>query len=193
VGYEDGGNALEMYAARLLQFKQQCKTENIDIPFVWHAGETLDVGGGADMNIVDALSLGTRRIGHGLSLIHHPHLMDIVKHQNIAIELCPISNKVLKYVPSDIRLHPLNAFVAHGLPVVLSPDDPAIFCVGEHPFSYDLWVAFMTWNMDVATLKMLAINSIEHALLDESEKSRALRIWEKQWKQWVNDMLDMEL
>jgi adenosine deaminase CECR1 len=36
-----------------------------DIPFIFHAGETLGDGTAADMNLYDAILLGTKRIGHG--------------------------------------------------------------------------------------------------------------------------------
>jgi adenosine deaminase CECR1 len=39
--------------------------EQVDIPFIFHAGETLGDGNAADMNMYDAILLGTKRIGHG--------------------------------------------------------------------------------------------------------------------------------
>jgi adenosine deaminase CECR1 len=48
-----------------LQFRERQKTEGVDIPFILHAGETLGDGTAADMNVYDAILLGTKRIGHG--------------------------------------------------------------------------------------------------------------------------------
>jgi adenosine deaminase CECR1 len=156
VGYEDEGYALQYFSEDLWQFHQQ-------IPFVLHAGETLMAGSKADQNLYDAILLQTRRIGHGLSLIHHPYLQQLVRQRSIAIELCPLSNRVLKYVPSDLRLHPIGSFLANGLPVVLAPDDPAIFGLCDNPCSHDFWVVWMLWErvVGVATLKQLAMNSIK--------------------------------
>ena len=44
--------------------------------------------------------------------------------KNIAIEVCPISNQVLKLV-EDIRNHPVVELIQDGnFPIVIAPDDP---------------------------------------------------------------------
>lgn len=77
-------------------------------------------GSASDKNLYCALELGTKRIGHGLALTKHPLLRDTVKQQDIAIELCPVSNKILKYVGSDLRQHPFISFLFEGLPLVVT-------------------------------------------------------------------------
>lgn len=49
-----------------MKFRARCEKLNLDIPFIFHAGETLGDGSEADMNLYDAILLGTKRIGHGL-------------------------------------------------------------------------------------------------------------------------------
>jgi adenosine deaminase CECR1 len=53
------------YAEGLLRFRERQKELGIDIPFIFHAGETLGDGTEADVNLYDAILLGTIRIGHG--------------------------------------------------------------------------------------------------------------------------------
>ena len=65
VGAEDSLRPLIYYAEHLLRFRKRQKEEGVDIPFIFHAGETLGDGTEADLNLYDAILLGTKRIGHG--------------------------------------------------------------------------------------------------------------------------------
>ena len=72
VGHEDGLNPLTYYLKPLKRFVERQKELGIDIPFIFHAGETLGDGTAADMNLYDAILLGTKRIGHG-------YVIDVVR------------------------------------------------------------------------------------------------------------------
>jgi adenosine deaminase CECR1 len=108
VGDENELRPLIYYAEPLLWFRERQKEAGVDIPYILHAGETLGDGTEADMNLYDAILLGTKRIGHGsvnnwkmkvklanpisrFSLVKHPKLMELCREKNIALEVCPIS------------------------------------------------------------------------------------------------------
>jgi len=65
VGHEDTLQPLIYYIKPLLWFRERQREEGVDIPFIFHAGETLGDGTEADVNLYDAILLGTKRIGHG--------------------------------------------------------------------------------------------------------------------------------
>lgn len=65
VGDENELRSLSYYLKQLLRFRTRQKEEGVDIPFFLHAGETLGDGTETDMNLYDAILLGTKRIGHG--------------------------------------------------------------------------------------------------------------------------------
>jgi len=71
VGDENVLKPLIYYAEPLLRFRDRQKAEGVDIPFIFHAGETLGDGTEADVNLYDAILLGTKRIGHGSVLNFH--------------------------------------------------------------------------------------------------------------------------
>ncbi len=95
-----------------------------------HAGEV-----GGPEKIREAVEiLGVERIGHGIAAIHDPALMDLLAERQIPLEICPASNiktaalaKQLRLENATIEDHPLPKLLRHGIPIVLSTDDPAMF------------------------------------------------------------------
>jgi adenosine deaminase CECR1 len=179
VGQEDLGRPLSNLAPELFWFRKACAQEGIDIPFFFHAGETLGDGDSVDENLFDAILLGTRRIGHGFSLYKHPLLVDMVKEKKILIESCPVSNEVLRLCGS-IMSHPLPALLARGVPCSLCNDDPTILGQGKSGMSHDFWQALQGWeNLGLEGLGSLAENSVRWASFDDYSA-----------KEWTQDIKD---
>ncbi|KAG7303384.1 hypothetical protein JYU34_011879 [Plutella xylostella] len=185
VGQEDLGKPLADFIPALIEVKDK-------LDLYLHAGETNWFGTSSDENIVDAILLGTKRIGHGYALIKHPILMDAVRKREIAIEVNVISNVVLNLV-EDVRNHPLASYLALGLPVVLSSDDPGVWSADA--LSDDFYVTFMgvaSRRADIRTLKQLALNSIRYSALSDAGKSDALRLFNEKWDKFVDDLIESE-
>ena len=70
--------------------------------------------------------LGAERIGHGIYIINDPGVMEIVKREQVMLELCPTSNLLTNSVPS-IRAHPLRRLMEAGVMVSINSDDPHLF------------------------------------------------------------------
>ncbi|KAM3588093.1 uncharacterized protein V6R79_021068 [Siganus canaliculatus] len=204
VGREDGGRTLWFFREALSLPAALGAT----LPYFFHAGETGgwtrsgsgsrhgpetadgfsadDEGTDTDQNILDALLFGTRRIGHGYALAHHPLAKELSRERNVAVELCPISNQVLKLV-SDLRNHPAAVLMSEGHPMVVSSDDPSLF--GTSGLSYDFYEAFVGiggLKANVGTLKELAVNSIRFSSLPAPLKDAAYAMWKKKWESFIS-------
>jgi adenosine deaminase len=100
-----------------------------------HAGEI-----GGPEKIREAVELlGVERIGHGIAAINDPALMDLLADRRIPLEICPQSNLrtgalalQLRRADAQMKNHPLPALFRHGIPIVLSTDDPAMFHTTLH-------------------------------------------------------------
>jgi adenosine deaminase CECR1 len=159
VGQEDKGRSLKDHAPELIWFSEQCQKYNLEIPFFFHAGETLGDGTAADNNLFDAILFQSRRVGHGFSLYKHPQLMREYKDNHILVESCPISNEALR-LTTDILHHPLPALIAHGVPTALSNDDPNVEGQDAAGLSFDFYEAIQGFdNLGLAGLVSLSFFS----------------------------------
>lgn len=186
VDEEDRTNTTRYFAEEILAAQREAARRGFSLPLFLHSGESIRA---ANENLYDAVALGARRIGHGLALARHPLLMEMVRERGIAVEVCPISNQILGYVP-DLRAHPAVALIAAGIPIVLAPDDPGIM---RHTFSYDYYAAFMAWELDLRDLKQLALNSLLYSAMSPEEKANARSVWEKRWADFVRWLNTAEL
>ncbi|KAI0351477.1 Metallo-dependent hydrolase [Trametes cingulata] len=184
VGHEDSLTPLIEYAEPLLRFVERQKEVGVHVPFIFHAGETISDGGPADMNLYDAVLLGTKRIGHGFSVIKHPRIMEMCREKGICLEMCPISYRLTGSMP----MHPLPAVLNHGVHVALCSDDPAAF--GNMGLSYDFYQVFVASEVNgLATLREFVWDSIRFSCLDDEEKQVAFAALERRWAAFVSHVL----
>ncbi|KAI0647558.1 Metallo-dependent hydrolase [Trametes meyenii] len=188
VGHEDSLRPLIYYAAPLLKFLARQKELGVHVPFIFHAGETIDDGGPADLNLYDAILLETKRIGHGFSLTKHPKLIEICREKGICIEMCPISNEVLRLTGS-MPMHPLPAIINQGVHVALCSDDPSAF--GNMGLSFDFFQVFVASEVNgLATLREFVWDSIRFSSLYDDEKAQAFAALERRWAKFVKYIMD---
>uniref|UniRef100_A0A8D3CJS6 adenosine deaminase n=1 Tax=Scophthalmus maximus TaxID=52904 RepID=A0A8D3CJS6_SCOMX len=183
VGREDRGRTL-WYFKDALSLPAE---KGVALPFFFHAGETDLEGTDVDQNLLDALLMNTSRIGHGFALPRHPVAEYLSRKRGVAVEVCPISNQVLKLV-KDMRNHPAAALMSVNHPMVISSDDPAMF--GASGLSYDFYEAFVGFGglrSNVGSLKQLAINSIRYSSLTPVQKEKALALWQRRWDEFVSE------
>ncbi|KAG6010495.1 hypothetical protein E4U43_008563 [Claviceps pusilla] len=181
-GEESKGRPLKDFVKELLEFKKNCAEANVDIPFLFHCGETLDMGTDADGNLVDALLLGAKRIGHGFALTKHPYIMQQMKSKGVCLELCPISNEVLGLTPR-VAGHSMYSLLANNVHCTVNSDNGALF---RSTLSHDFYQVMVgRADMSLFGWKQLAVWSIEHACLENADKETMLNEWQRRWENFL--------
>jgi aminodeoxyfutalosine deaminase len=130
-----------------------------------HAGEV-----GGPEKIREAVELlGVERVGHGIAAIHDPVVMDLLAARRIVLELCPASNvrtgalaRQLGIAFPAVSRHPLPKLLRHGIPVVLSTDDPTMF----HTTLGGEYLNAQEMGLTEAELAQLVLNSFTFSFSD---------------------------
>jgi aminodeoxyfutalosine deaminase len=133
VAFGLGGDELSVPTAEFRSVYE--RAGEIGLHRLVHAGEV-----GGPEKIREAIELlGAERIGHGIAAIHDPSLLDLLAERKIPLEVCPGSNirtgalaRQFRRAHARIEDHPLPVLLRHGIPVVLSTDDPAMFQTTLH-------------------------------------------------------------
>jgi adenosine deaminase len=110
--------------------------------------------------------LRAERIGHGVKSYLDESLLDYMQQNNIAIESCLTSNFQTGTV-TDLTTHPIKTFFAHGIPVCLNTDDPAVEGI---ELKHEYGVAKNVVGFSDEDLSQLQKNALTMAFLSSSEK-----------------------
>lgn len=114
--------------------------------------------------------LGATRIGHGVKAIHDPALMDYLRDNRIGIESCLTSNIQTSTVES-LTMHPLKAFLDHGVLATINTDDPAVQGIElDNEYSHAAAAA----GLDLSDIDKAQRNAVEIAFLSEADKKALL-------------------
>jgi len=138
------------------------KAADIGLHRLIHAGEI-----GGPEKIREAIELlEVERIGHGIAAVHDAKLMDLLADRRIPLEVCPTGNictgalaKQLNRKDARIEDHPLPKLLRHGIPIVLSTDDPAMF----HTTLQNEYESVRRMRLNDAEINALRQASFDHA------------------------------
>jgi hypothetical protein len=96
-GIEEYSLTLKDHYKNLIRLK-----DKYNVNFYFHAGEVIE-NKNSLINLIYAIKLKSKRIGHGIISLHNKKIMDKIKKYKVFLEICPISNKLLCEYKLDIR------------------------------------------------------------------------------------------
>ena len=107
------------------------------LPRVPHGGE----GAGADHVRETIEMLLPDRICHGVRALEDDTVVDLLREEDVCLDMAPISNTLLGVVP-DLQRHPLPVLARRGVPVTVNTDIPlftGVTLAEEYRRCVDAW------------------------------------------------------
>ncbi|MBH53183.1 MAG: adenosine deaminase [Opitutaceae bacterium] len=143
-----------------------------------HAGE---FEGAKDVNTALDL-LGTKRIQHGIGAAFDPPTLQRLLDENVALDMCPVSNVKLRSV-SDARSHPIRKLFDAGVRLTISTDDPTVF---GNDLVHDFEILIKDLSFTPKEVIQVVRNGFEVALVEEDQR----QAWIKELDQIEANMPD---
>lgn len=94
--------------------------------------------------------------------------------------------EILEHKP-QLRSIFQNMIVTPALATSISNDDPGFWDI-DAVVSYDWYIAILAWDLSLAGIKQLAIDSIVHSGGSVALRAEMLVDWSKSWDAWIMDV-----
>lgn len=134
-----------------------------EIPFTIHVGEAR-----GPEEIQKAISIGAKRIGHGIHCLNDDYTTQLIKNNNVLLELCPTSNVQTGAVES-YSLHPIYEMYKNNILLSVNTDNTTVSNIsitGEYLKLID------NFYFSLEDFRQMNINAIDKAFISDYEKSR---------------------
>lgn len=150
--------------AEYTKFFEIAKEKNI--PFTIHAGEN------GDYKQIDlAISLGAKRIGHGIHAIDSNDTQSKIKEKNILLEICPTSNVQTNSL-NEYCENPIKKFYKDNIKVCINTDNKTVSNINLNDEYLKLYKEFNFTISDFNKMNEYAINS---SFISQKEKIELLK------------------
>jgi len=142
--------------------------KDMNFPYTIHSGET-----GSIENVVLAVELEAKRLGHGIALGRDKNLMDEVKKLNIGIEMCPSSNIQTRAV-ENYDTYPMGKFLENEMLVSVNTDNRT---VSDTTMTKELEIVQNLYGNKIENLvEKIYINSVTTAFAEDSMKDYLIKL-----------------
>ena len=131
------------------------------IPVTIHAGEV------TKRDIKDIIPY-TKRIGHGIKIYDDLELINLVKDNNILLEVCPNSNLDTRNIV-DYYHHPIKKLYDYGVKLSVSTDNRIVSNITLTE-EYTNLIKYLDFT--ISDLYQMNLNAIDFAFISETEKQK---------------------
>ena len=159
VGIGIGGDEVRGPAPAFRELYAEAKAAGLHL--TCHAGEST-----GPQSIWAALNIGAERIGHALTAVDDPELIEVLSLRQIPLEL-NITSNLRTGCCLALAAHPVRRYFEEGLMITLNSDDPPFF--GSNLLEeYELAHREFAFSLD--QMRELAANAVEASFLTPERK-----------------------
>jgi adenosine deaminase len=133
------------------------------LPLTTHYGES--TGPQFPREAIEAL--GTRRLGHGVSVAQDPEVVALARDRRVALEMCPTSNRRTNAV-ARLADHPALRLLEAGVSVTINTDNPGLFDVD---LTHELRACREELGFSEEDVRRVTANALEASFVDEAVKA----------------------
>ncbi|MFI3235064.1 adenosine deaminase [Streptococcus suis] len=170
VGFDFAGNEADYPTEELRDIIQF--TQALGYPMTFHAGEC-----GCVTNVIQALELGIRRIGHGTALTRNPEAIQAFVNSGATLEMCLTSN-LQTGAADSIEYFPYRELVGAGANITINTDNRTVSNTTLNR-EYQLFVEY--FGTSKADFYRFNQNAIQASFASEEEKKVLLELLDQQY------------
>ncbi|HEM3484472.1 TPA: adenosine deaminase [Streptococcus suis] len=170
VGFDFAGNEADYPTEELRDIIQF--TQALGYPMTFHAGEC-----GCVTNVIQALELGIRRIGHGTALTRNPEAIQTFVNSGATLEMCLTSN-LQTGAADSIEYFPYHELVEAGANITINTDNRTVSNTTLNR-EYQLLVEY--FGTSKADFYRFNQNAIQASFASEEEKKVLLELLDQQY------------
>lgn len=149
--------------------------KELEVPYIIHAGEAA----GAE-SVWQALSLGAKRIGHGVRSIEDPGLVKKLAQLQTPLEMCFTSN--LQTKAANEQDYPLCDYLQQGICVTINTDN---MTVSGTDLRTEYRLLQKQFGLSADTLEKLCCNAADSAFLTEEQANALKAQISRNFAQWL--------
>ena len=144
--------------------------KKLEIPFTIHAGEAR-----GKESIKSAIEMGAKRIGHGLNYEEDLEIVNLLKKNKIALEMCPTSNIQTKAI-TDFKKYPLYKLYKNGIMTTINTDNRT---VSNTNLSKEYELLLNNFPLTINDLIKMNEYAIKSSFLNDEDKNNLLAKYKK--------------
>jgi len=159
-----------------------------NIPISVHAGESKKKYDAK--NIIESIQLlHAQRIGHGTVAIKSEEALDIIRKNNILLELCPTSNIHTKVIDS-VENHPVYKLKQKNVKFTVGTDDPVTSAL---TLSKEYSKLLKYHNFTIVDFKQFNIDAIHHAFISKNNTGVLITKYKTAFEKWSEHLQDQDI